>query len=171
MVNTHPMWDALPTVQAPLVVCFELIIEKTRIENKDIEQTVTNLIDSQGKLLRPVYFLLFAQLGGAEKVMNKKTLAAAVSTEVLHLATLIHDDIIDEASTRRGSDTVHVKHGQDVAVYTGELLISVYFELLADAMDSVEIIRLNTQSMKRVLQGEINQMTHAMTPMVLSRST
>lgn len=67
MVNTHPMWDALPTVQAPLVACLELIIEKTRIENKDIEQTVTNLIDCQGKLLRPVYFLLFAQLSGAKK--------------------------------------------------------------------------------------------------------
>jgi len=161
MVNTHPMWDAFPTVQAPLVACLELIIEKTRIENKDIEQTVTALIDSQGKLLRPAYFLLFAQLGGAEKVLDKKTLAAAASTEVLHLATLIHDDIIDEANTRRGSETVHVKHGQDVAVYTGDLLISIYFELLADATDSVEIIRLNTQSMKRVLQGEINQMTHA----------
>lgn len=77
------------------------------------------------------------------------------------MATLIHDDIIDEANTRRGSETVHVKHGQDVAVYTGDLLISVYFELLADATESVEIIRLSTQSMKRVLQGEINQMTHA----------
>ena len=61
---------------------------------------------------------------------------------------------------RRGIETVQSKHGQDVAVYTGDLLLAVYFDLLADATDSVEIIKLNTLAMKRVLLGEINQMTH-----------
>lgn len=161
MVNTHPMWDDFPNIQASLLECLELIIEKTTIENKDIEQTVTDLIDSNGKLLRPAYLVLFAQLGDASTEAYENIIAAAASTEVLHLATLIHDDIIDESSTRRGRETVHAKHGQDLAVYTGDLLISVYFELLADATDSVEIIRLNTRSMKQVLQGEINQMTTA----------
>lgn len=161
MVKTHPMWDDYPNIQAHLVACLELIIEKTTIENKDIEKTVTALIESQGKLLRPAYFLLFSQLGNAQKAAYDNIIAAAASTEVLHLATLIHDDIIDEAALRRGSETVHSKHGQDVAVYTGDLMISVYFELLADATDSVDIIQLNTQSMKQVLLGEINQMTNA----------
>lgn len=62
---------------------------------------------------------------------------------------------------RRGIETVQSKHGKDVAVYTGDLLLSVYFDLLADATDSVEIIKLNTLSMKQVLLGEINQMTNA----------
>ncbi|SFC66769.1 heptaprenyl diphosphate synthase [Alkalibacterium subtropicum] len=160
MVNTHPMWDDYPTVQVPLQACLELIIEITTIENKDIEKTVTDLIESQGKSLRPAYFLLFSQLGTAPQDAYDNIIAAAASTEVLHLATLIHDDIIDEAALRRGSETVHSKHGQDVAVYTGDLMISVYFELLAEATDSVDIIQLNTQSMKRVLLGEINQMTN-----------
>ena len=161
MVKTHPMWDDFPNVQAPLVACLELIIEKTTLENKDIEKTVTDLIKGQGKLLRPAYFLLFSQLGSAPKDAHEQIIAAAASTEVLHLARLIHDDIIDEANMRRGSETVHSKHGQDVAVYAGDVMISVYFELLADATDSVDIIRLNTQSMKRVPLGEINQMTNA----------
>lgn len=61
---------------------------------------------------------------------------------------------------RRGAETVQFKHGQDVAVYTGDLLLAVYFDLLANATDSIEIIKLNTLSVKRVLLGEINQMTH-----------
>ncbi|MCC5893891.1 MAG: polyprenyl synthetase family protein [Alkalibacterium sp.] len=160
MVKTHPMWNDFPNVQASLLECLELIIEKTTIENKEIEQTVIDLIESQGKLLRPAYFLLFSRLGNATQDAHKRITSAAASTEVLHLATLIHDDIIDESAMRRGSETVQSKHGKDVAVYTGDLLISVYFELLADATDSVDIIQLNTQSMKRVLLGEINQMTN-----------
>lgn len=161
MVKTHPMWNNFPNIQALLLECLELIIEKTSIENKKIEKTVTELVESQGKLLRPAYFLLFSRLGNVTQGAHKKIISAAASTEVLHLATLIHDDIIDESKTRRGMETVQSKHGKDVAVYTGDLLISVYFDLLADATDSVEIIKLNTRSMKRVLLGEINQMTHA----------
>lgn len=160
MIKTHPLWDTYPTIQASLLECLELIIEKITIENKEIEKTVTALIKSQGKLLRPAYLLLFSQLGSVSKDTHKKIIAAAASTEVLHLATLIHDDIIDESDTRRGSETVQSKHGQDVAVYTGDLLISVYFELLAEATDSIDLIQLNTQSMKRVLMGELNQMSH-----------
>jgi heptaprenyl diphosphate synthase len=160
MIKTHPLWDTYPTIQASLLECLELIIEKITIENKEIEKTVTALIKSQGKLLRPAYLLLFSQLGSVSKDTHKKIIAAAASTEVLHLATLIHDDIIDKSDTRRGSETVQSKHGQDVAVYTGDLLISVYFELLAEATDSIDLIQLNAQSMKRVLMGELNQMSH-----------
>ena len=141
MVKTHPMWNTFPHIHSLLLECLELIIEKTTIENKEIEKTVTDLIESQGKLLRPAYFLLFSRLGNATPDAHKKIIAAAASTEVLHLATLIHDDIIDESNMRRGMETVHSKHGQDVAVYTGDLLISVYFDLLADATDSVDMIK------------------------------
>lgn len=161
MVNIHPMWNKFPHIQALLIECLELIVKKTAIENNEIAQTVTDLVENQGKLLRPAYFLLFSRLGNNAQEAHKKIIAAAASTEVLHLATLIHDDIIDESKLRRGMETVQSKHGKDIAVYTGDLLISVYFDLLADATDSVEIIKLNTLSMKQVLLGEINQMTNA----------
>lgn len=122
---------------------------------------MTDLIESQGKLLRPAYFYLFSRLGQATEDTHNEIIAGAASTEALHLATLIHDDIIDESNMRRGIETVQSKHCKDVAVYTGDLLLSVYFDLLADATDSIEIIKLNTLSMKQVLLGEINQMTNA----------
>lgn len=160
MIKTHPMWNSYPDIQNFLIECLELIKEKTTLENKEIKQTVIDLIESQGKLLRPAYFYLFSQLGNTTSEANDKLVAAAASTEVLHLATLIHDDIIDESKMRRGLESVQSKHGKEIAVYTGDLLLSVYFDLLADAIDSIEMIKLNTLSMKRVLLGEINQMTN-----------
>lgn len=65
MVNTHPIWGKFPKIQAFLTECLELIIEKITIENKEIEQTVIDLIERQGKLLRPAYFFLFSQFGSA----------------------------------------------------------------------------------------------------------
>lgn len=97
MVKTHPMWNHFPDIQNFLLECLELIIEKTTIDNHDIKKSVTDLIDSRGKLLRPAYFYLFSRFGDASLDQHKKMVAAAASTEVLHLATLIHDDIIDEA--------------------------------------------------------------------------
>ena len=97
MIKTHPMWNSYPDIQNFLIECLELIKEKTTLENKEIKQTVIDLIESQGKLLRPAYFYLFSQLGNTTSEANDKLVAAAASTEVLHLATLIHDDIIDES--------------------------------------------------------------------------
>lgn len=97
MIKTHPMWGNYPDFQKFLLECLELIKEKTTVENNDIKKTVTNLIESQGKLLRPAYFFLFSRLGQATTDSNEKIIAAAAFTELLHLATLIHDDIIDES--------------------------------------------------------------------------
>lgn len=72
MVKIHPMWEHFPKIQVFLEECLELIIEKTTIENKDIRKTVTNLIESQGKLLRPAYLFLFSQLGNPSKEDYKK---------------------------------------------------------------------------------------------------
>lgn len=59
MIKTHPMWNSYPDIQNFLIECLELIKEKTTLENKEIKQTVIDLIESQGKLLRPAYFYLF----------------------------------------------------------------------------------------------------------------
>lgn len=59
MVKIHPMWNNYPDIQNFLIECLELIIEKTTIENKEIKKSVIDLIDSQGKLLRPPIFFFF----------------------------------------------------------------------------------------------------------------
>ena len=84
--------------------------------NEDIEEALVTLARSGGKLLRPL-FLSFAQLGDEEKQEKQQLLKIAASLEILHMATLIHDDIIDDSPLRRGAVTIQSQYGKDVAVY------------------------------------------------------
>ncbi len=110
--------------------------------NEDIEEALVTLARSGGKLLRPAFsfFLL-------NWVMKKKTRETTIikkivaSLEILHMATLIHDDIIDDSPLRRGTVTIQSQYGKDVAVYTGDLLFTEFFTLIADAMNGSEFMK------------------------------
>lgn len=76
MVKTHPMWNDFPDIQNFLLECLELIIEKTTIVNHDINKSVTDLIDSRGKLLRPAYFYLFSRFGDSRLDQHENMVSA-----------------------------------------------------------------------------------------------
>ena len=114
---------------------------------------------SGGKLLRPL-FLSFAQLGDEEKQEETTTIKIAASLEILHMATLIHDDIIDDSPLRRGAVTIQSQYGKTWLFYTGDLLFTEFFTLIADAMNGSEFMKINAQGMKRLLLGELDQMSH-----------
>ncbi|NNE71749.1 MAG: polyprenyl synthetase family protein, partial [Rhodothermales bacterium] len=82
-----------------------------------------------GKRLRPLLVTLAGQMHGADP---EKTLPAAVSVEVFHNFTLVHDDIMDNADTRRGRPTVHVKWDEPTAILVGDLLMGIAYEKLAE---------------------------------------
>jgi geranylgeranyl pyrophosphate synthase len=90
-----------------------------------------------GKRLRPMLVLLCAGEPGGEA-----TVRAAAAVELVHMATLVHDDVLDEAPLRRGHPTVAATSGRDRALATGDLLLARAFALLADAGDdrSVELL-------------------------------
>lgn len=154
----HPMWDNFPEIKKDLLDCYALMEEKVQIRNKDIQKAIFNLLSGGGKLLRPSYFILFSRFGDVQKQDRKKLLYAASSVEMLHVATLVHDDIIDESPTRRGTQSIQAKYGKDIAVYTGDFLFTVYFDLLAHATESTDAVKLNAFAMKRILLGELDQM-------------
>ena len=66
---------------------------------------------------------------GSDDLISPGAVQAATAVELLHLATLIHDDIIDDADTRRGIETLHVKFGQKIAVLSGDYLFCLAFDL------------------------------------------
>ena len=104
-----------------------------------------------GKRLRPMLVLLCAgEPGGAASVR------AATAIELVHMATLVHDDVIDEAPLRRGHPTVAASSGRDRAVATGDLLFSRAFALLADAGDARSVELLAAASVA-LAQGELAQ--------------
>ena len=74
------------------------------------------------------------------------------------MATLIHDDVIDDSPLRRGQKTVQTQFGKDIAVYTGDLLFTIFFELILEATNDFEYMAINSKAMKKILLGELDQM-------------
>ncbi|MDR2404424.1 MAG: polyprenyl synthetase family protein [Spirochaetaceae bacterium] len=110
-------------------------------ENPIISSGLTVLFDGKGKLLRPGLFLMAAQFGKLQEKHYK--LAAAL--EMLHIATLIHDDVIDDSPLRRGFPTVHTRFGKRDAVLIGDYLLSRCFLITAEytsPQNAVNLARL-----------------------------
>lgn len=84
-------------------------------------RAVTHVLDAGGKRMRPGLVFRFAALCGAG---GARVMEYALAVEMLHAATLVHDDIIDAAETRRGVATVHAAFGTDVALLVGDLLVA-----------------------------------------------
>ncbi len=112
---------------------------------------------SGGKRVRPAVLLLAARLCGYSG--DRAVLNAAV-VEFIHTATLVHDDIIDGAETRRGRLTAHSRWGSDITVLLGDYL---YIRSMAMALtqDTLEVVRLLCDVTLRMIEGELYQLTKA----------
>ena len=89
-------------------------------------------LTSEGKRLRPLLLVLCARMGEPER---GDLLRAAVAIEVLHTATLIHDDIVDRAESRRGEPTTVARYGRETAIAAGDYLFAEAFSELAEVGD------------------------------------
>ncbi|HEX6229084.1 MAG TPA: polyprenyl synthetase family protein, partial [Solirubrobacterales bacterium] len=133
---------------------------------KEVEDTLAGLVSNHGELLggdaemtlsaggkrlRPLLLLLCAGEEGGEASVR-----AATAIELVHMATLIHDDVLDNAPLRRGRPTVAAASGRERATATGDLLFSRAFALLAGAGDSRSIELLSTASVS-LAKGELAQ--------------
>lgn len=108
----------------------------------------------RGKQIRPVLLLLVHRSLGGEATREAKMLAAAM--EMIHTATLVHDDVIDEAETRRHVATVHRRWNAETSVLLGDYLFSKAFHLTAATGDA-EACRLIGVATDRTCEGELNQ--------------
>ena len=105
-----------------------IIRDSSLSANPIITEGLSDLWNGNGKLLRPGLLLIAAQFGKVQEKHYK--LAAAI--EMLHMATLIHDDVIDDSPTRRGKPAVHTRFGKRDAVLIGDFLLSRCFVLTAE---------------------------------------
>jgi geranylgeranyl pyrophosphate synthase len=108
-------------------------------------------LEAGGKRLRPMLVLLCAGPAGSEGVVR-----AAAAIELVHMATLVHDDVLDEAPLRRGLPTVAATSGRERAVATGDLLFSRAFALLAEDGDERSVALLAEASVA-LARGELAQ--------------
>jgi heptaprenyl diphosphate synthase len=109
-----------------------------------------HLMEAGGKRFRPMLVLLAGQFGDAR---DKRIVPAAVAVELTHLATLYHDDVMDEADVRRGSASANSRWGNTVAILTGDYLFARASEILADL--GAEAIRIQAETFARLVNGQI----------------
>lgn len=111
------------------------------------------LISQKGKKIRPILVLLSAKLCGE---INKRTYTGATLVEMLHTATLIHDDVVDEAKTRRGFPSINSVWKNKIAVLMGDYLLS---RGLLHALDNKEydFLQITSRAVKRMSEGELLQ--------------
>lgn len=155
-MQLHAMWDEYPALSKDLQEVLQTIEKNIQIRDKHVEQNVKDLIHAGGKLLRPAFALLSAQAGPDYDKDRAVSIAAAL--EVLHMATLIHDDVVDDSPLRRGIPTIHSKYGRNYAVYTGDYLFCICFKILSAHASSVENIEFNSKNIEKILMGELDQM-------------
>ena len=115
-------------------------------------ETSRHLVEAGGKRLRPLLTLLGAQFGDHK---TAGIIEAAVVCELTHLATLYHDDVMDEAPLRRGVESANKRWGNTVAILTGDYLFAKASHLLADL--GPEAVRLQAATFERLVIGQITE--------------
>jgi octaprenyl-diphosphate synthase len=111
------------------------------------------IIRQKGKRVRPILVMLSAELCGG---VNEKTYRGATLVEILHTATLIHDDVIDEADTRRGFASINAVWKNKIAVLMGDYLLSKGLLLSLESED-FQFLKITSTSVRRMSEGEIHQ--------------
>jgi len=124
---------------------------------KSILELNNYLLEGKGKRLRPALVIICAKASLKSKKLNLKTLASIASAiELIHIASLVHDDIIDQATLRHHKPAIHVKFGQDVAIAFGDYLYAVAFELISSC-NNPDLLSCISQAAKALCEGELVQ--------------
>ncbi len=122
-------WDDSPVLRGKLERVAVLMDETVRSPEFPLAEAVAAIVHSNGKMLRPALLLIGSGFGRIRDLQHIVSLSAAI--ELLHVATLIHDDVLDEAELRRGLPTLHTKFGHKEAVLAGDWILSRCFRLAA----------------------------------------
>ena len=133
---------------------FEAFFEQTmKAETEPMNSIMHYVLDSKGKRMRPILVLLGAKLFGE---INEQTLRAATFVEMVHSATLIHDDVVDNANQRRGKASVKAEFGNLSAVLAGDYLLAKAMLLLSHPIDHA-ILREMLITTAAMSEGELIQ--------------
>lgn len=147
------IWRDNIVVSSELAEVESCILSVLKTRQKVLSSAIKELLESGGKRLRPALLLLSGKFGSFDK---EKLIPLAASIEILHMATLIHDDIIDDSKLRRGAPTVQARWGKDTAVFTGDFLLARAFSLITQKT-SLENLQTLSRVIKSICEGEIDQ--------------
>ncbi len=163
LLTLHPnytmMSDYLSIIKHPIEAELAEFNEMfdAALDHKDglLHQALDFIKQRNGKRMRPILLLLIAKLYGK---ITETTLRAGIGLEMLHTATLVHDDIVDEASTRRGQASMNAMYDNKIAVLIGDYILSTALINVSDSKD-IEIIKYLSILGQTLSDGEILQLT------------
>ena len=147
--------DMFDVIQADLEDLEPALEEAIASETPLITDIGTHIVSSGGKRLRPALFLLTARAGTAFD--RARAMPIAVALELIHTASLVHDDVIDEADTRRGAVTANAKWGNQIAILTGDYIFARAFKLIAEKGYDSSVYAKLAQLVCTLSEGEILQ--------------
>lgn len=131
----------------------DFICARLATGNEIVDKLIDHVTTQSGKMLRPALVLLSAKCVG--RIEDTHIKLAAI-TEMIHTATLLHDDVIDEAKSRRNAATANVLWGNESAVLLGDLVLTRVFELCSQ-FETPDISQALAKATTKICQGEIDQ--------------
>jgi geranylgeranyl pyrophosphate synthase len=145
-------WLRCPEVEKQAALVEAALIEASLFDEPFVSEVCTHLIRAGGKRLRPMLFLLAASFGAGDE---SEIVRVAAGVELIHVATLYLDDVIDQAGTRRGTTSANARWGNLSAVLAGDSLMARATGLIATAGDRVN--QALSETLDRVWRGEMRE--------------
>jgi heptaprenyl diphosphate synthase len=146
-------WEKYPDLYRGLEMVESRLRQEARSRNATIESILFRLVNAGGKRLRPVLVLLCGGYGGVDQ---KRLVPLAAAVEMVHMATLVHDDVIDDADYRRGIETTHRKWDNHTAIFAGDYMLSKAFQMLTQYTEYRDASMM-AKTFKLICEGEIEQ--------------
>lgn len=148
--------DIIEMLENDLLEVNQELITQTQSENTLINDISNYIISSGGKRIRPIIVLLFSKMLGLNIQVAKKL---AVICELIHTATILHDDVVDASSMRRGLPTANKKYNNPAAVLVGDFVYTRAFQLIAD-FNNPQLMKAFTDAVNVIAEGEVMQLVN-----------
>lgn len=157
----HQIWENHPEIQRGLEEVKRIMLTEMKMIHPAVREKIVEYMEAPGKYLRSGLCLLFAE--AIDGTIRQEKLYFAAYVEVLHLATLIHDDVIDEADVRRGIVAAHRQFSNRIAIYAGDYLMAYAGRLFAKGLRLMQFEKdetdlINERLIEGILAGELAQL-------------
>ena len=150
------MLDLFSEIQDDLRAVEKRLKAVVQVPNPILKETATHLLDAGGKRLRPALILFGAKFYNFDL---EKVIPLAVALELIHMATLVHDDVVDAAMTRRGKPTVKARWGNSISTHIGTYLFAKSLILISAYEDKPLVSRVLSETSVKMCEGEIQQIS------------
>ncbi len=153
MLDTNQLAEYTRPIQGDLETFDKKLGDYLRGDSPLITSIARHLLKTKGKRIRPAFVFLSSRASGN---FGDHSIDASLAIELIHTATLLHDDVVDQAELRRGQETVNAKWTNLISVLMGDYLFAKAFRIMVDT-GSIELIDAISRATERVSVGELRQ--------------